>query len=293
MEKKYQQIAAFAFGVLFVLIMLGIAMFIPSPSDFQYLVFRVVLSLAAAGVAAMIPGFLQVNFSTVLRASGALAVFAVVFYSNPVSLVATSSDNGRIEPLEQPIKDLTPRHSSTPFAHEVARILPFLALISEARASDDTVSRKDNPLQIAQLLEGHSKDGASRLFDVTFSNSSDTQFILTKLEVKWRYNHGRLASVDQAAALVPIAKYIIEFPVDTDDEKWKNFTQIMSPSIALAPGTKKNPTLVTTRLQLHYHFAGRLDYHPAGDWNILFDIFGVTQTGERIPIFSDANWRWN
>ena len=93
--------------------------------------------------------------------------------------------------------------------------------------------------------------------------------------------------------MVPIAKYIIDFPVDTDDEKWKTFSQVMSPSIALAPGTKKNPTLVTIRLQLHYHFAGRLDYHPAANWNILFDIVGAAQTGERVPVFTDANWRWN
>ena len=293
MDKKYQQIAAFAFGVLFVVLMLFIAVFIPHPSDFQYLVFRIVLALAAAGVAAMIPGFLHVSVSTFLRAGGALAVFAIVFFYNPASLVAQGADNSKIPPLEQPIKDLTPHQSSfSPFQGSTQLFTQPLP-ISEAMAADSDIPEKNGPIKIAQLLEGKSRDESSRLFDVTLSNPTDTQFILTKFEVKWRYNHGMLASVDQAAALVPIAKYIIDFPVNTDDEKWKTFSQIMSPSIALTPGSTKNPTLVTVRLQLHYHFAGRLHYHPAGDWNILFDIVGITETGERIPIFTDANWRWN
>jgi len=291
MEKKHQQLAAFAFGVLFVVAMLLVSIFVPRPTDFQYLVFRIVLALATAGVAAMIPGFLQVNVSTFLRAGGALAVFVVVFFYNPATLVVNNSSDSRIEPLAPPIKDLTPKHSSSSINSVINGLVPVLTLSSAAMAADKT-AKKDGPLKVAQLLEGRSKDEASRLFDITISNSSDTQFLLTQFEVKWRYNHGRLASVDQAAALVPIARYIIDFPVDTDDEKGKTFTQIMSPSIALAPGTEKNPTLVTVRLQLHYHFSGRLNYHPSGDWNILFDISGVTQSGQRIPIFTDANWRW-
>jgi hypothetical protein len=150
-----------------------------------------------------------------------------------------------------------------------------------------------NLLKVAQFLEGHSGDDASRIFDLTLSNASDRQLLLTKFEVKWRYRHGMLASVDRGAALVPIAKYIIDFPVDPDNEERKTFERVMYPAIALSPGTIKNPTLVTIRLQLHYHFAGRLDYHPCADWNILFDVVAVAQSGERIPIFEDGNWRWN
>ncbi|MEX1034275.1 MAG: hypothetical protein WDZ30_13000 [Cellvibrionaceae bacterium] len=67
--------------------MLVIALVTPEPSVFQYRVFQTVLSLAVAGVAAMIPGFLQVNISGWIRAGGALGVFAVVYFYSPADLV--------------------------------------------------------------------------------------------------------------------------------------------------------------------------------------------------------------
>lgn len=292
MNKKQQQIAAYAFGVVFVVVLLTIALFVPTPTSFQYLVFRIVLALATAGVAAMIPGFIEVSVPTFLRAGGALAVFAVVFFYNPAALVSNNDFSGQIEPLVPPIKDRTPPKSSDSKGGLSYQFLSALIFPTEARA-DDIPAKSESGLQVAQLLEGRSKDGASRIFDLTISNASDTQLLLTTLDVRWRYRQGMLVSVDKGAALVPIAKYVIDFPVDTSDENWKTFKQLMSPSIALAPGTTKNPTLVTLRLQLHYHFAGRLNYHPANDWNIFFEIVGVTQTGQRLPIFKDANWRWN
>lgn len=87
MTKKLQQILAFGFGVAFVIALLVLAVAIPSPTAFQYTVFRVVLALAAAGVAAMIPGFLQITLSEWIRAGGALGVFVVVYFYNPASLV--------------------------------------------------------------------------------------------------------------------------------------------------------------------------------------------------------------
>lgn len=68
--------------------MLAIVLWIPHPTPFQRFAFRVVLSLAAAGVAAMIPGFLQLRLGSSLRAGGALGVFAVLYFLNPASLIA-------------------------------------------------------------------------------------------------------------------------------------------------------------------------------------------------------------
>jgi hypothetical protein len=85
--KAQQQIAAFILGVIFVIALLTLAIAVPEPTDFQYLVFRVVLSLAAAGAASMIPGSIQVEIANWLRAGGALAVFVIVFFFNPASLV--------------------------------------------------------------------------------------------------------------------------------------------------------------------------------------------------------------
>ena len=89
MTKKLQQILAFVFGVTFVIVLIVLAVAIPDPTSFQYTTFRVILALAAAGIAVMIPGFLQVTISNWLRAGGALGVFVVVYFFNPASLVVT------------------------------------------------------------------------------------------------------------------------------------------------------------------------------------------------------------
>jgi hypothetical protein len=85
--KGIERLVALIFGVIFVAAILALAIVFPQPSPFQYLVFRIVLSIAAAGFVSMTPGFLEITVSNWLRAGGALAVFAVIFFWNPASLV--------------------------------------------------------------------------------------------------------------------------------------------------------------------------------------------------------------
>lgn len=98
-----QIVVAFVFGLIFVICLLVLAVKFPKPTPFQYSVFRITLSLAAAGVAAMIPGFINLEFSTtiglVVRAGGALAVFAIVFFFNPAQL--KTGDSGSRLPRDQ------------------------------------------------------------------------------------------------------------------------------------------------------------------------------------------------
>jgi hypothetical protein len=86
-SKGTEKILAYVFGVVFVSVLLALAVLIPKPTPFQYTVFRIVLALAAAGVAAVIPGFLQAKVGAFIRAGGALAVFVVVYFYSPVGLV--------------------------------------------------------------------------------------------------------------------------------------------------------------------------------------------------------------
>lgn len=51
------------------------------------MVFKTALALAAAGIAAMLDGFLEVRLPDWLKAGGALAVFVVVYFWNPASYV--------------------------------------------------------------------------------------------------------------------------------------------------------------------------------------------------------------
>lgn len=90
-----QLIAAFIFGTVFVIVMLVLALCYPNPTSFQYTTFRIVLALAASGVAAMIPGFIHARIGSWLRASGAIAVFALVYLKSPAALTVAESGTSR------------------------------------------------------------------------------------------------------------------------------------------------------------------------------------------------------
>ena len=86
MPKRFHATAAFGFGVTFVLMCIVIAVFEPYPSPFLYFVTRVTLALAAAGVAVVLPGLLEVQLRSQIKAAGALAVFCVVYFFSPADL---------------------------------------------------------------------------------------------------------------------------------------------------------------------------------------------------------------
>ncbi len=87
MKTTYQKWAVFIFGILFVVALMVLAIAFPNPTPFQYTVFRVVLALAAAGFGAMIPGVFDVRVGVWLKAGGTLAIFVIVYFYNPASLI--------------------------------------------------------------------------------------------------------------------------------------------------------------------------------------------------------------
>jgi hypothetical protein len=89
-HKKTERYLVFGFGVFFIITILVLAIFFPRPDPFPYTVFRVVLALAAAGIAVFIPGFLNIRVGNVIRAGGALAVFIAVYKLEPAQLVTSS-----------------------------------------------------------------------------------------------------------------------------------------------------------------------------------------------------------
>ena len=91
-----QAIALFAFGIIFLSAMLVLAFAFPHPTPIQYLVMRIVLALASAGIAGILTGFIDVvipglnpNAKPFVAAGGALAVFVIVYFRSPAALVAT------------------------------------------------------------------------------------------------------------------------------------------------------------------------------------------------------------
>ena len=87
---KTEVILAFVFGVVFLAVLLALIVWIPNPTPAQLMLFRITIALAAGGIAAVIPGFLNVNISLgkrlVIAAGGALAVFIITYFYNPPSI---------------------------------------------------------------------------------------------------------------------------------------------------------------------------------------------------------------
>ena len=88
MSKNTERLIAVLFGASFLVALLVLAVVFPQPTTFQYAVFRIVLSVSAAGFVSMTPGFLDLQIGNWLRAGGALAVFAVVYFFSPAALIA-------------------------------------------------------------------------------------------------------------------------------------------------------------------------------------------------------------
>jgi hypothetical protein len=105
----WEKITAVAFGVVFLGILLTIAILIPQPSTFQSFVFRIVLALAAAGLGAVIPGFLHVQAGPFVRAGGAIALFVIVYWFNPPQLLANQEENQKKEELVSAVTEFEER----------------------------------------------------------------------------------------------------------------------------------------------------------------------------------------
>lgn len=84
---------AISSSLFFIVVMLIIALFVKNPTAFQFFVFRVIISLAAGGFGAALPGFMYLDLPIwkkgAIRASGALGLFVLVYLINPAGLVWT------------------------------------------------------------------------------------------------------------------------------------------------------------------------------------------------------------
>lgn len=89
---KWQLIIGLAIGILIAVTILVLVVFIPNPTPVQFFVFRGLFSISLAAIAAIIPGLLHVEsrfqkFS--IRATGAIAVFILVWLINPPALIGS------------------------------------------------------------------------------------------------------------------------------------------------------------------------------------------------------------
>jgi hypothetical protein len=75
-----------ASGILVLMVFLAV-LFDKCPSPGQLLVYRIMLSIGAAGLAAALPGFIELKINGLVTAGGAMAIFYVVYSIEPAAMV--------------------------------------------------------------------------------------------------------------------------------------------------------------------------------------------------------------
>jgi len=80
---RNKTILSFVLGASLILIILIVTIIRPCPSDAQFFMYKIILAIALAGVAAVIPGFLRIHYQNTISAGGAIAVFVLVFLYEP------------------------------------------------------------------------------------------------------------------------------------------------------------------------------------------------------------------
>src|ERR1019366_4686384 len=79
--------SAFCFSIVFLLSILVLSVTIPSPTPFQYTIFRIIISLGGAAFSIAITGFLSIRLNLpaggYIIGGGALAVFVTLYFFSP------------------------------------------------------------------------------------------------------------------------------------------------------------------------------------------------------------------
>lgn len=88
MTKSIEKLISFISSAVLIVTILAVALFIPSPTPFQYTIFRIILSLAAGGIAAFFTGFLTVEWSNKIKAGNGFGVFIIVYLVSPAAIQA-------------------------------------------------------------------------------------------------------------------------------------------------------------------------------------------------------------
>lgn len=100
---EWRPILSAATGIVFIVVLLCIALFVPDPTVFQIFIFRTVLGLAAGAFATIVTGFINLEIrwqKFVLRAGAGLAVFVLIYMVNPPQLIKEYSQSRGFIPPE-------------------------------------------------------------------------------------------------------------------------------------------------------------------------------------------------
>jgi hypothetical protein len=136
----------------------------------QQLILRVVAAVSAAACAAIIPGFIDVRFKGVVRAGGAIAVFVIIWFTNPPEMISRKHD-----PL-----GLVPKQGRFEFACQDIEDIPFGATATvldaeqriQAYAGSLTIMGADSLALVSKGQQITKSRVASALFEPINANPS-------------------------------------------------------------------------------------------------------------------------
>jgi hypothetical protein len=82
-EIDVKTLIAFVFGAIFIITILVFTAVVKDPSPTAVWTYRIILALAAAGVAAILPGFIDIKYKGFVQAGGAIGVFVLILLAFP------------------------------------------------------------------------------------------------------------------------------------------------------------------------------------------------------------------
>lgn len=133
--RNIEKIAVFAFGVIFLSAILVLVVLIPMPTTAQFFAFRLTMALSAAGIGALLPGFLRLDiplaFQGGIRAGGALALFASVWFVNPATLGI------EVQPPKEDARIIIDQFLSLTDAHDHRAAYALFSKRNKERVSED------------------------------------------------------------------------------------------------------------------------------------------------------------
>jgi hypothetical protein len=245
-------------------------------------------------------------------------LFFLAFIATLVTVVAiagiawsrSSPGNEENPPFEDPVDVTTPSKTSGLSTRELIyarsfRRMPSLPraelknptarLAAKSRASSHEASgssmkQQGDGLELVQIIEERSnKIESQRLFDVTLANKSQLTRVLKSFEVSWSYISAGGAGIERPYVLKPQAKYVVELPLEVSHPNGSKI-QPLNRSLVVPPGSESEPNLVSLRLLVYYRLVDARD-HPTTNWDIIFNISILDNTGARTTIFADRRWK--
>jgi hypothetical protein len=157
----WEKVTLFSFGVVFFVILLAVAWFDKDPTPTSWYIYNCVLAMAAGGIAALLPGALALNWHPAIRATGALAIAVIVFYSGKdrnraeakVQDLASWLVFQPVEKEDTPIPspragDLYVVINGKIVQRDVVSAAPKLSLADASRAKDITVTRGPGGIRV-------------------------------------------------------------------------------------------------------------------------------------------------